>query len=116
MATDKVSQLISSNAVQVFTKPYCGFCRRVRQLLKELRAEFKTYDLEWEPDGREMQKALAELTGRSTVPNVFIGGKNVGGCDEITSLHEAGKLVPMLTESGALPEVVAEAQGLPISA
>lgn len=53
-------------------------------------------------DGSAMQSALYEITGQRTVPNVFIGGKHVGGCDDTVSLHQAGKLVPMLTEAGAL--------------
>ncbi|GER47981.1 glutaredoxin [Striga asiatica] len=53
-------------------------------------------------DGSELQAALFEWTGQRTVPNVFIGGKHIGGCDATTNLHNQGKLVPMLTEAKAL--------------
>ncbi|WRX20116.1 Glutaredoxin - like 10 [Theobroma cacao] len=53
-------------------------------------------------DGSEIQAALAEWTGLRTVPNVFIGGKHIGGCDVTTTLHEEGKLIPLLTEAGAV--------------
>ncbi|XP_042045607.1 glutaredoxin-like, partial [Salvia splendens] len=53
-------------------------------------------------DGSEMQSGLAEWTGQRSVPNVFIGGKHIGGCDATTALHSAGKLVPLLTEAGAV--------------
>jgi glutaredoxin 3 len=47
-------------------------------------------------DGAQYQSALASLTGRSTVPNIFLHEKNVGGCDDITALHRQGKLVALL--------------------
>lgn len=58
--------------------------------------------LDYVEDGSEIQAALAEWTGQRTVPNVFIGGKHIGGCDTTTALHGEGKLVPLLTEAGAL--------------
>lgn len=53
-------------------------------------------------DGSALQAALHDWTGQRTVPNVFIGGKHVGGCDDTVRLHQEGKLVPMLTEAGAI--------------
>ncbi|XVE67894.1 hypothetical protein DITRI_Ditri09bG0024600 [Diplodiscus trichospermus] len=53
-------------------------------------------------DGSEIQAALAEWTGQRTVPNVFIGGKHIGGCDNTTAIHKEGKLVPLLTQAGAV--------------
>ncbi|KAJ9562499.1 hypothetical protein OSB04_007659 [Centaurea solstitialis] len=53
-------------------------------------------------DGSELQSALNDWVKQRTVPNVFIGGKHVGGCDSTIALHQAGKLVPMLTEAGAI--------------
>ncbi|KAK8687108.1 hypothetical protein V6N13_085940 [Hibiscus sabdariffa] len=55
-----------------------------------------------ECDGSDIQAALAEWSGQRTVPNVFIGGKHIGGCDATTALHNEGKLVPLLTEAGAI--------------
>ncbi|WCJ33819.1 Glutaredoxin family protein [Euphorbia peplus] len=53
-------------------------------------------------DGAEIQSALAEWTGQRTVPNVFNGGKHIGGCDSTTNMHKQGKLVPLVTEAGAI--------------
>ncbi|PKU85776.1 Glutaredoxin-C6 [Dendrobium catenatum] len=53
-------------------------------------------------DGSEIQAALAQWTGQRTVPNVFISGNHIGGCDNVMEKHNGGKLVPLLTESGAL--------------
>lgn len=46
----------------------------------------------------EYQDALQELTGRRTVPNIFINGKSVGGCDDIIALHSSGQLAKLLLE------------------
>ncbi|XP_017973607.1 PREDICTED: glutaredoxin isoform X1 [Theobroma cacao] len=81
MALDKVKQIVSSNQVVVFSKTYCGFCNRVKQLFTQLGASYKTIELNQESDGDDMQAALLEWTGQRTVPNVFIGGIHIGGCD-----------------------------------
>ncbi|PPD88161.1 hypothetical protein GOBAR_DD14905 [Gossypium barbadense] len=81
---------------------YCPFCVDVKQLLQQLGASFKAIELDRESDGSDIQAALAEWTGQRTVPNVFIGGKHIGGCDSTMALHKEGKLVPLLTEAGAI--------------
>ncbi|XP_021730563.1 glutaredoxin-C2-like [Chenopodium quinoa] len=101
MALEKAQQIVSSNSVVVFSKSYCPFCVDVKKLLSQLGASFKAIELDTESDGSEIQAALAQLTGQRTVPNVFIGGKHIGGCDVTTTLHKEGKLVPLLTEAGA---------------
>ncbi|CAA0820186.1 Glutaredoxin-C2 [Striga hermonthica] len=87
MALAKAKEIVSTNPVVVFR------C-------------FDSNSLDvtfWnEGDGSELQAALFEWTGQRTVPNVFIGGKHIGGCDATTNLHNQGKLVPMLTEAKAL--------------
>ncbi|CAI9112668.1 OLC1v1013141C1 [Oldenlandia corymbosa var. corymbosa] len=102
MALSKVKQIVSSNPVVVFSKTYCGYCKRVKQLLSQLGAAYKVIELDEESDGTEMQAALAEWTGLRTVPNVFVGGKHIGGCDTVTGKHQMGELVPLLTEAGAI--------------
>ena len=47
-------------------------------------------------DGAEYQYALQRMTGRTTVPNIFLHQKNIGGCDDIHALHSQGKLVALL--------------------
>ncbi|AQK72652.1 Grx_C2.1-glutaredoxin subgroup I [Zea mays] len=60
--------------------------------------------MEWlnHGDGAELQSALAEWTGQRTVPNVFVKGERIGGCDATMAMHDGGKLVPLLTEAGAI--------------
>ncbi|PIN21835.1 Glutaredoxin [Handroanthus impetiginosus] len=102
MALPKAKEIVSSNPVVVFSKSYCPFCVTVKKLLQEIGVSFKAIELDTEGDGSEIQSALAEWTGQRTVPNVFIGGKHIGGCDATTAIHKEGKLVPLLTEAGAL--------------
>ncbi|MED6210845.1 Glutaredoxin-C2 [Stylosanthes scabra] len=100
MALPKAKEIVSSNPVVVFSKTYCPFCVQVKQLFIQLGVTPKTIELDTESDGSEIQSALAEWTGQRTVPNVFIGGNHIGGCDDTTNLHSQGKLVPLLTSAG----------------
>ncbi|PON52473.1 Glutaredoxin [Parasponia andersonii] len=102
MALAKAKEIVSSNAVVVFSKTFCPFCASVKKLFTQLGASFKAVELDIESDGAQIQSALAEWTGQRTVPNVFIGGNHIGGCDDTTALHEQGKLVPLLIEAGAI--------------
>ncbi|CAH8300484.1 unnamed protein product [Eruca vesicaria subsp. sativa] len=102
MAMQKAKEIVSTNAVVVFSKSYCPFCVKVKELLQQLGAKFIAIELDKESDGSQVQSALAEWTGQRTVPNVFIGEKHIGGCDAVTKLHSDGKLVPLLTEAGAI--------------
>ncbi|GMY13335.1 glutaredoxin [Fagus crenata] len=107
MALPKTKEIVSSNPVVVFSKTYCPFCVNVKQLLTQLGATFKAIELDTETDGSDVQSALKEWTGQKTVPNVFIGGNHIGGCDTTTALHKEGKLVPLLTQAGAVAKTSA---------
>lgn len=76
----------------------------MKQLFSQLQATYKLIELDQESDGDAIQAALAEWTGQRTVPNVFIGDKHIGGSDVILEKHQQGKLVPMLSEAGAIPK------------
>ncbi|VAH34091.1 unnamed protein product [Triticum turgidum subsp. durum] len=81
MALAKAKEIVASASVVVFSKSYCPFCVQVKKLLTQLGASFKAVEMDTESDGTEIQSALAEWTGQRTVPNVFINGKHIGGCD-----------------------------------
>ncbi|GLU20736.1 hypothetical protein SLE2022_369190 [Rubroshorea leprosula] len=102
-ALNKSKEIVSSCPVVVFSKTYCGYCNRVKQLLTQLGASYKVIELNNESDGGDVQAALAQWTGLSTVPNVFIGGKHIGGCDTVVAKHQAGELMNLLTNAGAFP-------------
>ncbi|KMZ68921.1 Glutaredoxin-C4, chloroplastic [Zostera marina] len=103
----KVKEIISTNAVVVFSKTYCPYCKRAKNLLTELGASYIVVELNVETDGPEMQDALQEHTGQRTVPNIFIKEKHIGGCDSIIEIHKNGLLLPMLTDAGVIATVAA---------
>ncbi|PQP99520.1 glutaredoxin [Prunus yedoensis var. nudiflora] len=103
MAVSKVKTIVNSNPVVVFSKTYCGYCKRVKQLLTQLGATYKVIELDEGTDGDETQAALAEWTGQRTVPNVFIGGKHIGGCDSVLEKHQAGLFCPFSVRLVPLP-------------
>ncbi|EEF51979.1 glutaredoxin [Ricinus communis] len=102
MALNKAKDLSNSAPVVVFSKTYCGYCNRVKQLLTQLGANFKIIELNEEADGDDIQAALAQWTGLRTVPNVFIGGKHIGGCDSTLDKYQKGELLPLLNDAGAI--------------
>lgn len=102
MALVKAKDIVSTNSVVVYSKSYCPYCKQVKQLLASLGVKSKVIELDEESDGAEVQAALKEWTGQGTVPNVFIGGKHIGGCDSTVAKHKEGKLVPLLQEASAL--------------
>jgi glutaredoxin 3 len=71
----------AENAVMVYSKTYCPYCSEVKSLFGRLNVSAKVVELDELADGAAVQAALTELTGRGTVPQVFIGGKHIGGCD-----------------------------------
>ncbi|KAG8638804.1 glutaredoxin [Manihot esculenta] len=102
MALNKAKQISTSAPVVVFSKTYCGYCKRVKQLLTQLGASFRVIELDEESDGAEIQSALAQWTGLRTVPNVFIGGQHIGGCDSTLDKYQKGELLPLLNDAGAI--------------
>ncbi|KAI8020253.1 hypothetical protein LOK49_LG04G03678 [Camellia lanceoleosa] len=107
MALPKAKELVSSNPVVVFSKSYCPFCVSVKKLLTDIGATYKVIELDAESDGDDVQSALLEWTGQRTVPNVFVGGNHIGGCDKTMAMHKEGKLVPLLTQVGAVAKASA---------
>lgn len=102
MALAKSQDLVSKNPVVVFSKSYCPYCKQVKELLESLGVKIKAVELDQEGDGPEVQAALLQWTGQRTVPNVFIGGQHIGGCDSTVAKHKEGKLVPLLQEAKAI--------------
>lgn len=96
-------KLASQRAVVIFSLSTCCMCHSVKSLFHDLGVNAAVYELDEDPRGREMEKALAKLVGRNPpTPVVFVGGKLVGSTDRVMTLHLGGKLVPLLREAGAL--------------
>lgn len=77
----------------MFSKSTCPFCTKIKNLLTEKRLFFKVLELDQKENGAELQTTLAEFSGQRTVPNVFIHGKHIGGCDDTLRLDQAGTLM-----------------------
>ena len=80
--------------VEIYIKMSCPFCIKAMALLDELGVEYKRYSLEEYPELRE--KMLQRSDGRTSVPQIFINGQGVGGCDDLHKLHDQGQLSEML--------------------
>ncbi|KYQ91473.1 glutaredoxin [Tieghemostelium lacteum] len=102
MASEFVKQLIHTNKLLVFAKTTCPYCVKVSNLFRDLKVQPNYIWLDQRDDGPTIQSALREITGVSTVPQVFIKEKFIGGCDDTHKLHNKGGLVPLLKDAGLL--------------
>ena len=81
-------------AVKMYTTAVCPYCIRAKSVLKAKGVEtIEEIRIDQDP---EAMKHMMDITGRRTVPQIFIGDKHVGGCDDLMALDSAGGLVPML--------------------
>ena len=80
--------------IEIYTQDWCGYCARAKQLLERKGVAFHEIDA---PHGTpERDQAMQRSGGRTTMPQIFIDGSHVGGCDELVALDRAGKLDAML--------------------
>lgn len=80
--------------IEVYTQPWCPFCERAMHILATKGVEFREIDA---PHGSASRReALERSGGRTTMPQIFIGGQHIGGCDDLVALDRAGKLNPLL--------------------
>ncbi|MVW71452.1 MULTISPECIES: glutaredoxin 3 [unclassified Bordetella] len=80
--------------VVMYAKDYCPYCSRAKALLTERGVtDLEIIHIDQDPAQRDV---MIERTGRRTVPQIFIGEKHVGGCDDLIALDRSGGLVPLL--------------------
>ena len=83
--------------IVIYTKSTCSYCRAAKDLLRRKGVPFEEIGVDGDPAG---QAAMAvKAGGRSTVPQIFIGGAHVGGCDDLYDLEDAGQLDAVLAGS-----------------
>jgi glutaredoxin 3 len=76
--------------IEIFTQPFCGYCARAVRLLTEKGVAFTEINA---PHGSDERKAAVSRSGgQTTVPQIFIDGKHIGGCDDLVALNRAGRL------------------------
>lgn len=80
--------------VVIYATGWCPYCARARQLLEDKGVPFSEIDLDTEPGARA--EMMRRSGGRSSVPQIFIGDRHVGGCDELLALEAAGDLDGLL--------------------
>ena len=80
--------------VEIYTKSTCGFCHMAKRLLTAKGVSFSEVDILVQPDRRA--EMIQRANGRSTVPQIFIEGNHIGGCDDLMGLDRSGKLDAML--------------------
>ena len=95
-----VNELIDGNKVMVFSKDYCPFCDQAKELLKQKRVQFEVREMDLIDNGDMMHQSLKRISGQNTVPVVYIGGKKIGGCDDLTAADSNGKLDKALKAAG----------------
>jgi len=100
---ERIKDIIASSDVVLFMKgvpaaPQCGFSGAVVQILAGLKVPFKGVDVLSDPQVREGIKSFSNWP---TIPQLYVNGKFVGGCDIVTEMHESGELATELKAAGA---------------
>jgi len=80
--------------VELYVKSTCPYCLRARQLLDEKGVAHEDYVVDM--GGPKKEEMVQRANGRTTVPQIFIGGKHIGGCDDLLALDRQGKLDELL--------------------
>jgi len=86
-------------AVKMYTTAVCPYCVRAKQILKAKGVEtIEEIRVDADPEAR---MHMMEITGRRSVPQIFIGDTHVGGCDDLMALDERSGLIPLLQATGS---------------
>lgn len=83
--------------IEIYTTPFCGYCARAKSLLDHKGASYEETDVMM--DDRKRTE-MRERSRRSTVPQIFINGRHIGGSDDLAALEQAGKLDALLAQPG----------------
>jgi len=98
---EMIKKEIDSNTICLFTKgtadmPMCGFSARTIAVFKELGKPFKTVDVLTDP---RIRQVLSSVSNWPTIPQIFVGGKFIGGCDIVSEMHQKGELQPLVEQA-----------------
>ncbi|HXP13223.1 MAG TPA: Grx4 family monothiol glutaredoxin [Stellaceae bacterium] len=101
-AADRIKREISDNPVLLYMKgtpvfPQCGFSARVVQILTTLGVKFKGIDVLADPDIRQ---GVKDFSNWPTIPQLYVKGEFVGGCDIVSEMFESGELKKVLADKG----------------
>lgn len=91
-----VEEAVKAKDVVIFSKSWCPFCAKTKELFSKLEVDSDIYELDKVDGGADIQAELKEITGQTTVPNVFIKGQHLGGNDDVQDANASGKLAELL--------------------
>lgn len=80
--------------VTIYTRPFCPYCSRALALLGEKGADFTEIEAGMDP---ALRQEMMQRSGRATFPQIFVGDRHIGGCDDMMALEEQGKLDALLS-------------------
>jgi glutaredoxin 3 len=80
--------------VEIYTRDWCGYCARAKNLLSGRGVEFTEYPIDG--DAEAQAAMIARAAGRTSVPQIFIDDRHIGGCDDLVALDSAGELDTLL--------------------
>ena len=106
---ERIQSEITENPVMLYMKgtamfPQCGFSARVVQILSHMGVPFATANVLEDP---ELRDGIKQFSNWPTVPQLFVKGEFVGGCDIVTEMFQSGELATMLAEKGIKTEASA---------
>merc|ERR1719359_2550822 len=95
-----VGDVVEAGGISVFAKTYCPYCQNALKILQEENADMQVYQLDeyQEPANGPVQQELNKITGTLSVPQIFVGGKFIGGASDIEKLKTDGKLKETLAK------------------
>jgi len=99
---DRIAADVAANDVVLFMKgtpvfPQCGFSAAVVQILTQTGVKFKAFDVLADPD---LRNGIKEFSNWPTIPQLYVKGEFVGGCDIVREMHASGELNTLLAEKG----------------
>jgi monothiol glutaredoxin len=108
-SSSRIHKEITDNPVMLYMKgtamfPQCGFSARVVQILTHMGVPFATANVLEDPDLRE---GVKQFSNWPTIPQLYVKGEFVGGCDIVTEMYQSGELETMLTEKGIAHQAAA---------
>jgi len=101
-AQSRIKEMVEKNKVLLFMKgnksiPQCGFSSRVVAVLKSEGIPFETVNVLSDP---EIRDGIKQFSNWPTIPQLYVNGKFVGGCDIVTEMYQSGELTTFLAEKG----------------
>lgn len=93
---NRIDKLIAENDVMIFSKSWCPYCKKIKAALTSSNIVFHSIELDLIDQGEQIEQVLIEKTSQETVPNIFIKGQHIGGCDDTLAAMRNGRVKALL--------------------